>query len=202
MLTKQNIRAVRNHCSTDNCLAERNTLSLEEVGRRVLVADDVPLAAGPSAAATSSATAPAGGRRDAEAALVADESSLAEASRHALRGADLGGRSAAHGGAGRAAAVEDLVALAATSASALVTALVPWYAGAVPRRTNQAWLAVALGSADALVERLSPAGSTGATARHQVALGAGGLAVGVALGVPHLGPGVARPWSFKLLSSG
>lgn len=170
----------------------------------MLVADDVPLAAGPSAASTSSATAAAGGRRDAEAALVADESSLAEASRHALRGAGLGGRSTAHGGAGRAAAVEDLIALTATSASALVTALVPWYAGAVPRRANQAWLAVALGSADALVESLFPAqqGSPGATARHQVALGAGRLAVGVALGVPHLGPGVTRPWPFQLLSSG
>lgn len=166
----------------------------------MLVADDVPLPAGPSA--TTATTA--GGRRDAEAALVADESSLAEAAGHALRGAGLGGWSAAYGGARRAAAVEHLVALAAASAAALATALVARHAGTVPRRPDQSWLAVALGPADALVERLpaSRQGSTGAAARHQVALGAGGLAVRVALGVPHLGPGVARAWAFELLSGG
>lgn len=158
-------------------------INSEEVSRRVLVADDVALPAGPSTAAPS-----AGGRGDAEAALVADVSPRAEASGHALRGARVGRLLAAHGGTGTAAASELLVALALVALTTRGSTLVAGHARAVPGGTDQAWLAVALGPADAFAEApLCGSRSSGAAARHQVTLGASGFAVGIALGVPHLG---------------
>lgn len=158
----------------------------EEVGGRVLVADDVTLPAGLAPAAPS-----AGGGGDAEAVLVADVSPHTEASGHALCRTRFGCLLAAHGGTGTAAASELLVALALVTLTAHGCTLVSGHARAVPRGTDQAWLAVALGSADALAETpLSGSGSSGTTARHQVTFGAGGFAVGIALGVPDLSPRV------------
>lgn len=156
----------------------------EEVRGRMLVADDVALPSGPATAAAT----PAGGRGDAEASLVADVSPRAEASGHALSGAGLWPRLAAHGGTGRTAAAELLVALA-LSLAASGAALVPGHTRTVPSSPDQAWSAVALRPADAFAKTFLCYGcrSSGATARDQVTLGASWFAVGVTLGVPHLG---------------
>lgn len=165
----------------------------------MLVADDVALPAGPAMAARS-----AGRRGDAEAVLVPDVSPGAEASGHALGSARFGRLLIAHSGTGRAAATEFLVALALAPFTIRGAALVTGHARTVPRGSDQAWLAVTLGSAYAFVETSlwGASRSSGATAGHQVTLGAGGFAVGVALGVPHLGPGVTRKRTFELLSGG
>lgn len=165
----------------------------------MLVADDVALPAGPAMASRS-----ARGRGDAEAVLVPDVSPGAEASGHALGGTRFGRLLAAHSGTSRAAAAELFVALALATFTSGGAALVTGHAGTVPSGSDQAWLAVTLGPADAFVETSlwGATRSSGAAARHQVTLSAGGFAVGVALGVPHLGPGVARKRTFELLSGG
>lgn len=105
-------------------------------------------------------TVPTGAQWDAESLLVPDEALVADAARHALGRADSAGWLAADGGTGRTAVVEDLVALALVL---LAAALGPVDAAAVSGLPNVAGLAVALGTADPLVEALAGSATRPAT---------------------------------------